>query len=289
MRNMSPTVSVIIPTHNRELLIGQTIQSVLDQTYTDFEILVVDNGSTDQTRVVVEAIDDPRVHYHFQENTGGPAGPRNSGIALARGRYIAFLDSDDLWLPEKLKAHVAIMEEHSELGLVFGQHRPFGPSVGVVNPFPDLVKARSGMVFENLFLSWNFIPCLEALVRRSALEEVGVFDEDSALRNVEDYDLWLRLARQFPIKFVPGVTSRYRLHGNQLSDGDPETQFLLSMNVTIKFAMRGWVGRRLCINRISRLYASTIRHLPRKNRWSALLRVSMTAAVACWASDYIRR
>ena len=112
-----PTVSVVIPTYNRALMVKEAIQSVLDQTYSDFEIIVVDDGSTDDTREVVTAFAD-KVRYVFQENSGR-SNARNRAIHMARGRYIAFLDSDDLYMPHKLDMQVACMEKVPEFGMVY--------------------------------------------------------------------------------------------------------------------------------------------------------------------------
>jgi GT2 family glycosyltransferase len=179
------------------------------------------------------------------------------------------------------------MEEHSDLGLVYGQHRPFGQGISDAAPIPDPAAAQSGMVFERLFLSWNFIPCLEALVRKSALDDVGDFDEDPVMRSVEDFELWLRLARRHRIQFVPGVTSRYRFHGEQLTSKGFEDLFLRNLNIAIKFRRQGWVGSGLFIKRIGLLYLGIARYLVRQGRWRALWRASSSAAKACRSRDYI--
>ena len=120
MSGMSnPQISVIIPTFNRVRLVVQAIDSVLKQSFHDFEIVVIDDGSSDDTGAVIQQYTDPRVRYIYQENTG-LAGARNAGIRAARGQYVAFLDADDLFLPHNLDSHIAEIERHPQLGLVAG-------------------------------------------------------------------------------------------------------------------------------------------------------------------------
>lgn len=116
----NPTVSVIIPTHNRANLIGKAIDSVLDQTCQDFEIIVIDDGSTDNTAEIVKGFDDFKIHYISHELNRGTSAARNTGIKASRGEYIALLDSDDEWLPEKLDRQVEVLQdEPSEVGVVY--------------------------------------------------------------------------------------------------------------------------------------------------------------------------
>jgi glycosyltransferase involved in cell wall biosynthesis len=255
MSGTAPVVSVIIPTHNREDLIGETIQSVLDQTFTDFEILVVDNGSTDATCRVIEGIGDSRIHYYYQENTGGPAGPRNTGIKKARGQYIAFLDSDDLWLKDKLALQVEILDSDPQVGLTYGSCNPFGDRGDDLDQSVARLPSEVGMMFEKLFLSWNYIPCLTVMTRRSILERIGGFDESSALTTAEDFDLWLRIARVFKIQSVSEVIGRYRLHAENLYSGKLEILFLRNLNIATKFLNEGWVDRTLYYKKVLKQYA----------------------------------
>jgi len=120
MPEKNPTVSVIISTYNRAHLIGRAIQSVLNQTYQDFEVIVVDDGSTDNTEEIVKSFNDPRIRYIRHEKNKGAAAARNTGIKAARGKYIAFQDSDDEWLPEKLEKQMKVFENAPpEAGVVY--------------------------------------------------------------------------------------------------------------------------------------------------------------------------
>ncbi len=224
------------------------------QTYTDFEVLVVDNGSTDQTCVVVAAIDEPRVHYHFQENTGGPAGPRNLGIRNATGRYVAFLDSDDVWLPHALETLMRPLERDASVGMAYGQNLSFGSNASAAIPWPDVKEARSGSIFKELFVSDNFIPCLAVLVRKSAIDEVGGFDEHPALKSVEDFDLWLRISQEYPVKFIPKVIGRHRIHNDQLTSHGIEKVYTHCLNITAKFKNNDGIRSYLVVKRTIRCF-----------------------------------
>lgn len=212
-----PTVSVIMPTHNRADLIGDGLRSVLAQTFSDFEVVVVDNGSTDGTDRVIVALGDPRIRYFWQPDSGLPANSRNVAIRMARGRYIAFLDSDDLWLPGKLALQVWYMEAHPTVGLTCTNALDFDSNGnrGRMNKI-----SLAGRRTARSLLRGNFVATLTVMVRRRCLDAVGLFNEDPALRGVEDLELWLRVAARFPLAYLPPVTARYRLHDTSLSGSD---------------------------------------------------------------------
>jgi hypothetical protein len=210
-----PQVSVIIPTFNRASMVGAAIQSVLEQTFVDWELIVVDDGSQDSTREVVAAYTDSRVRYVCQENHKLP-GARNTGIRASTGMYLAFLDSDDLFLPEKLALQVAALERDSTLGLVASgwkdidlQHRPRR----TLCPW----KLGRGLVLADWLHRCPFIvPAV--LVRRDWLLKVGLFDEQQ--HYVEDWDLWLRLSYAgCRMAWEPGIVCLRTLHeGNMVHD-----------------------------------------------------------------------
>lgn len=187
-------VSVLIPTYNRAHLIGKAIESALAQTYQDIELVVVDDGSTDNTKEVIKRYGRDIV-YVYQENRG-IAGARNTGIRHCTGDYIAFLDSDDYWLPEKLERQMALFEQHPEYGMVACQCA----SIDARGRFRQKNRpGRSGWILEDLFYK-NFIRTSAAVVTRACIETVGLFDE--TLRECEEYDLWLRIAARFPVGFI---------------------------------------------------------------------------------------
>ena len=208
-----PTVSVVIPTHNRADLIGEAIQSVLDQTFQDFDVHIIDNGSSDDTEEVVRAFDDQRLNYFWQENTGLPASSRNTGIARSQGEFIAFLDSDDVWLPDKLGDQVEAMRMNPARGIVSSNFRYMGERDFPWMNGPALQdrKIPTGRVFEAL-LHHNFIATSTAMVRRAALDRVGAFNSDPSIRGCEDVELWLRITHDFEYAYVPKTGALYRVH-----------------------------------------------------------------------------
>ena len=201
----NPEVSVIIPTFNRAHLIREALQSVFAQTFRGYEVIVVDDGSTDNTQEVLTPYLS-RIRYVRQENQGASLA-RNRGILLSQAPYVAFLDSDDKWTPEKLERQVAYLEAHPNAGLVYGQMLSYSlhdtdkkrilPSK-IVRSFQDLVRES------------NTIPTSTVLVRRRCFETVGFFSP--AFPVAEDFDLWLRIARHFRIGYVEGVVAEYRVH-----------------------------------------------------------------------------
>jgi len=214
-----PLVSVIIPVFNAQAYIGDTLRSALGQTYRRLEILVADDGSSDDTRAQVSAVGGTGICWIDAPSRGGrPSVPRNRGLAAAQGEFVAFLDADDLWTPRKLEDQVRAMVEHPDLVLVYSVLRAFGDGVAFgdsgygLRPWP-LRAAIDADVLE----MGNTIPCSSVLARRSVVTELGGFDEDPDLNAVEDFDLWLRVSRRGPIGFIPRIHGFYRVHATGIS------------------------------------------------------------------------
>lgn len=239
-------VSVVIPSYNRAYIVGKAIASVLSQTYPDVEVIVVDDGSTDHTRDVVTRFDE-RVCYVAQANSG-VCSARNTGLRLARGEFVALLDSDDEWLPWKLAAQVAVMRAHPEVGMAWtdmvavSADGPAG-AVSVVNPaflrtfysgfktsgFDDAMKdtgalsdvwsaapspvasarVRVGDIFSEMLLG-NHVHTSTVLLRRSRLRHVGLFDE-RLRKSGEDYEFHLRTCYYGPVALIEASSILYRI------------------------------------------------------------------------------
>ncbi len=182
-----PLVSVVIPTYNREDLVGRALKSVLRQTCRELEVIVVDDGSTDATPRIMAGVADPRVRYEVLEGNYGGAHARNVGIELARGEYVAFLDSDDYWLPDKLDKQLAVFREDEAVGVVCTSVY-FGLPTRLV---PSAEPVYSGEVFGRLVSGWCPATTSCVAVRRDLLSECR-FDE--TLPGFHDYELWLGLA-----------------------------------------------------------------------------------------------
>ncbi len=210
-------VSVIIPTYNSSDFVSKAIDSVLDQSYDDYEIIVVDDGSTDNTREILEKYKGI-IKYVYQDN-GGPAKARNTGIKMAKGSYIAFLDSDDLWLPDKLKKQFDFFNENPQYHLVYTDmaHAINGEII-----YKSYLKERnykhisSGYIYENL-LRECFIFTPTVMMKKECIDNIGFFNEK--LRISEDHDLWLRIADKYQIGFLDeALTIRNRHESNLTSD-----------------------------------------------------------------------
>jgi glycosyltransferase involved in cell wall biosynthesis len=204
----TPLVSVIIPAYNAEAYIGDTLRSALNQTFQDLEIIVVDDGSRDQTIARVAAFGD-RVRLHPQRNSG-VSRARNKGVSLARGEWIAFLDADDQWLPTKIERQLA----SSPAAMTFTDRFNIGDRAGLPEVQSLCQPMAGGDIFEAL-LCGNFITTTSVMMRRALFEEYGGFDV--ALSGTEDWDLWLRVAADHEIGFCAEPLVRYRLHAGGIS------------------------------------------------------------------------
>ncbi len=185
-----PLITVVIPTWNRAETLLRSISSALAQTYQPHEILVCDDGSSDHSEAIVRSIADPRVKWIAGQRAGCPAIPRNRGIALSSGDWVAFLDSDDAWVPEKLEVQIALMQKSCVGAICTNAYREVnGKVVGQL-----ISEGRSFFRFHDLVRD-NKVICSSVLVRRSLLVQAGGFPEDIALRVGEDFCLWLKLSR----------------------------------------------------------------------------------------------
>lgn len=207
-----PRVSVIVPTYNSGAFVGQAVASVCHQTYSDFELIVIDDGSTDDTQRALEPYRD-RVRYFYQPNMG-ESSARNRGIQEACGDYIAFLDADDLWLPGKLAQQVVLMDQNPEAVLIYSPcfwinaagERIFHHGSNIVGEgIPGLADVFPQLALGDLMASPSCV-----MVRRAYLAQGRGFDP--TIRHGEDWDLWLRLSLQGPVLFVSEPLVCYRIH-----------------------------------------------------------------------------
>jgi len=216
-------VSVIMPAYNASNYIHEAINSVIAQTYSNWELIIVDDGSTDKTAEKVQSWleKESRIQYFYQEN-GKQGKARNLGISKSKGYYLAFLDADDLWMPEKLEIQVKEIQENN-VDLVFSDSYRF-----VNQEVCDVSKRMnvkttffSGKKALQLFLEANRIPILTVLVKKEKVEAVGCFSESINIQNVEDYHLWLKLLIS-NAKFYSfdAVLAKYRLHNNSVTAQD---------------------------------------------------------------------
>jgi glycosyltransferase involved in cell wall biosynthesis len=201
-------VSVVIPTYNTSNFLIKAIQSVINQTYKNWELIIVDDGSTDQTRQIVEEFQkkDSRIKYFFQNNKGQGAA-RNLGIKNASGNYIAFLDSDDEFFENKLERVISHFEKDKNIGFIYTDAIIIGDYL-YKKRRSEIVTPYSGGIYIKLLFN-NFITTSTVIVKREVLQNCGLFDESDLLRNFEDYDLWLRIAKKYKIEYIPEVLTKY--------------------------------------------------------------------------------
>ncbi len=223
-------VSVIIPTYNNAEFLSQAIESVIAQTHKDIEIIVVDDGSTDNTRDVMQGYAG-RAIYIRQENAG-PSKARNAGILRAKGEYIAFLDADDVWFPNKIEEQLKTLQIDSNIALIYSQAVVFNSHTGRelgISP----KKIFSGNVFDALLSESGPIVLSSVIVRSRVLDEAGIFDE--SLINGEDQHLWLRIAKNHAIAGINQALLRRRLHDKNIGfSKDPRTTILDCLDKIIK-------------------------------------------------------
>ncbi|MBK6798516.1 MAG: glycosyltransferase [Acidobacteria bacterium] len=213
---MNPEVSVIIPAYNAEKFVAETISSVLAQSYADYEIIVVDDGSTDGTLAVLKSFE-PKIKV-FTKPNGGPASARNLAIRNSSGRFIAFLDCDDLWVENKLEQQVAFFKSHPEMGLVFSQAQMFIETGG-----EKIIRSTIGYTADptlRQLLFGDYIPNSTVMIRRECVDSAGLLNESMDLIAVEDYEYWMRIAHSFKMAGIAKPLALYRIReGNLMGEG----------------------------------------------------------------------
>lgn len=210
-------VSVVIAAYNAAKWIGETLQSVLAQEFTDFEVIVIDDGSTDDTASVVATYGE-RVQY-IQKPNGGQGSARNMGLRCARGEYIAFVDADDLWTKEKLRLQLDLLNK-TGLAWAYSDAFAFDDKSGkILYKFSKLYRQFAGDILVPLFLN-VFLPSPTLVIRRSIFEHVGYYDEAQSMRNREDWDIWLRIAASYPVCLVSQPLAYYRVHSASMTGGE---------------------------------------------------------------------
>ena len=210
-KSIPPLVSVVIPTYNRGRVIGRAIESVLRQTFSDFELIIVDDGSTDNSCEIVGLYDDSRIRLIRNTQNQGANFCRNIGIKESKGKYIAFQDSDDEWTTDKLEVHIRYMQENN-LKASFGPYRVLETSRVVPNDFQQYVN-NDGLVREAL-KRYNIVGTPTLVIEKCIVNDVGMFDEQ--LPRMQDYDYAIRIAKKYDIGCCPHIllnvhTDEYRI------------------------------------------------------------------------------
>ena len=200
-------VSVIIPVYNGERYISEAIDSVLNQTYKDLEIIVVNDGSTDNTVEILKEYDD-KIRCKSQGNKG-QASAINEGIKMAKGKYIAYLDADDVCLPERFENQVKYLEEHPNVGLVYSDCYQIDEN----GKIQRIIKSQPHDNF--VLLQKNYVPRSAVMHKRECLDEVGLFDE--RITGSDDWDMWIRISEKFEMGYIGKPLVKHRVHGGNIS------------------------------------------------------------------------
>ncbi|TYB76867.1 glycosyltransferase family 2 protein [Bizionia myxarmorum] len=228
-----PFFSIIIPLYNKEHFIVKTLQSALDQTYQDFEIIIVNDGSTDTSLEVATKIKDSRITIHTIKNQG-VSHARNFGVSKATSEYIAFLDADDLWFPSHLESLKELIETYPNCGLYAKAYTKKLASITLESHYVDIPENWNGIV-EDYFKS-SMVSCIAwtsaVVVPKNVLENLGSFDEKITLGAGEDTDLWIRIALNYKIAFSNQVSAIYNLHAeNRISNSNTNLRQFLDLDV----------------------------------------------------------
>ena len=253
-------VSIIMPAYNAEKYIADSIRSVLAQTYQNWELIVVDDGSNDRTAAIVHEFvgRDRRIKYLFQEN-GRLGKARNTGIRNSMGSLVAFLDSDDLWLPAKLDAQTrAIAVNNADV--VYSKSYVFNDENinDEKKTLPSSVGKRSGPEFFDSLIREPQIPVLTVLLKRSALDKVGLFEERKEYHGCEDSDLWLRMARAGLVFYgMSDVLARYRRHQTAMTAAS-SNMFKLTLLIVQRYIDQSGLSEMEKQKRLTGLYREVV-------------------------------
>jgi glycosyltransferase involved in cell wall biosynthesis len=248
-----PKVSIVIGAYNCASFIEDTIESVRNQTFKDWELIVVDDCSRDNTYEKVKKINDERIRIiRLAKNSTRPAITRNIGINNSRGKFIAFLDHDDIWLPDKLNAQLWYFNQDTAVGLVSCYFKVVSSDKvsnnKIIAPKKDCLP---GYLYYKL-INFNFIAASSPVIRASVLNKVGHFNESANMTCVEDFDLWLRIAKFYKIAVIPKIMGMYKKHGFNSSQNSK--QLKKSLFVVKQHLKQGWISEHIANKARSNFY-----------------------------------
>jgi glycosyltransferase involved in cell wall biosynthesis len=255
-----PKVDVIIPAYNAAKYLPTAIESVVAQTFEDWRILLVDDGSTDDTAAVVLPYRErlgPKLKYIKQSNKGLPAA-RNAAIANSDAEFLALLDADDVWLPPRLMESLKYFEGRPEVGLSYGFISRIDPDGAVIDTFASRQKHAEGRIAPYIYTRETDLCCPSVTFRRKCVDEVGGFDE--SLRATEDRDLWLRIALRYEVALVPTLIAYYRTSPSSMST-DPGRMLKAQLRFVEKHYGEpgcGRLARQIALARIYKQHAEAL-------------------------------
>jgi glycosyltransferase involved in cell wall biosynthesis len=210
-----PTVSVIIPTYNRARLLGRAVRSVLAQNYQDFELIIVDDGSTDDTEGLVKNLNSEKIRYLRHRQNKGASAARNTGISSARGEYIAFQDSDDEWMPDKLEKQMrAFAVAPPEVGIIYTGFYIIRDNRKIYRPSASITP-KDGDILNGIINGEYLVSPQTIVAKRECFEKLGLFDEN--LPALEDWEMSLRLAKHYHFNYINKPLMQYHIQPDSLS------------------------------------------------------------------------
>lgn len=276
-----PKVSVIIPTYNRVDLLPETLKSVFLQTFTDYEIIVVDDGSSDDTRAALNPlIESGKIRYHYQSHRG-LSSARNTGIQNSNGKYIAFLDSDDLFTPLKLEKQVAFLDNNPDGMLLHSDYSKFA-SDGTFLGTRD-TSFFSGWVYPHILLHWSSLMAVACVMMPSrAFKEIGLFDE--SLTAAEDLDMWARVAQLHPFSYLPEPLAKVRVHAASMSADKSRTNLSFRRYLQLAFDRDPELTPLLKRRVLSNMYVNVAQNVVGDGppRYMPIVRRNCALAVKSW-------
>jgi glycosyltransferase involved in cell wall biosynthesis len=272
----SPVVSIILPTFNRLQYLPEAIASIVGQTFKDWELLIADDGSDPETRAYLDTLDAPSVKLIRLQHTGKPAVVRNTALREARGEYVAFMDSDDVWMPQKLATQIASLRIHGDCAW---SHTKFLLVDANRTPIREM-PAADGWILRRLLNVETVIALPSVVVRRALLDQVGGFDEELVM--CEDFDLWLRLAAQGPVDAIDEPLTLVRRHVEHY--GSAATSLRDSIRVLDKVLRSGTAAHYQSIIRRERAQnsASLARCYAASGHRQAAVLMLLSTAPASW-------
>lgn len=257
-----PLVSVVIPVYNNENTIIETLSSIFCQDYKNIEVIIVDDGSTDKTPYILEQYKGAAKIIH--QSNAGSAVARSQGIINSKGKYIAFIDADDLWVPWKISAQVKFLERHQDTGMVYNAWIEIqGPSEGLpftvpsqIDQLQEIEEEGSGWLYTKLLMEC-IIHTSSVLISKEVCDDVGPFD--TGLRRGQDYDYWLKVSQRTKIAKLKSVLSAYRIHANSITKKPPDKNYeaILLTNAIEKFGYGDNKGNKISKDVIAKRLANS--------------------------------
>ncbi|MDG6994392.1 MAG: glycosyltransferase [Nitrososphaerota archaeon] len=276
----SPRISVIMPNFNKSSYIGEAIESVLTQTYQDFELIIIDDCSTDSSIQVIDTFRrrDSRIHLIRHLRNLGVSKARNDGLAYSSGRFVSFLDSDDVYASTRLDAQMRILSEREKPVVVYTDWFEIDSSGYIVVPFHDDAERSEGMWFPYFLVGTT--PTASIMFPRTCLDKVGLFDE--SLHSSEDVDFSLRLAKSFPFAYIPLPLYGYRVYSGNFVRRDSRAMNFRWKTIVLEKHVLGDLSsldsrtRKLAYDKLFARYLSS-------GQYTKLLRVGITKRYGLWS------